>query len=190
MVTLSLGQSFYGLNLIGISVDGLRLSIPTLVFSTMCTIIDSGTVITRLPPTAYNALRTTFQKMMHNHPMTSSKPICFNSAYKLFFFNGDVSMDLEKVGVLVMLSQTKACLAFAGNGNPSDVAVFGNEQQKGLEVVYDVVGELGLVLVGLAVLADVKASALASLAVCTRKNFKFKEVETRSVRTMRFNDIG
>ena len=51
-----------------------------------------------------------------------------------------MSVDLEKVGVLVMLSQTKACLAYAGNSNPSEIAVFGNEQQKGLEVVYGVVG--------------------------------------------------
>ena len=153
MVMLSLGQSFYGLNLIGISMGGLRLSIPTSVFSTVGTIIDSGTVITRLPPTAYNALRTTFRKMMRNYRMTSSSMLLFNTCYDLsksqsvsiphisfFFFNGDVSVDLEKVGVLVMLSQTKACLAYAGNSNPSEIAVFGNEQQKGLEVVYDVVG--------------------------------------------------
>ena len=84
--------------------------------------------------------------------MTSSSLLLFDTCYDLsksqsvsiphisfFFFNGDVSVDLEKVGVLVMLSQTKACLAYAGNSNPSEIAVFGNEQ-KGLEVMYDVVG--------------------------------------------------
>ncbi|XP_030951192.1 aspartyl protease family protein At5g10770-like [Quercus lobata] len=151
MLTLSQGPSFYGLNLIGISVGGQRLSIPTSVFSTVGTIIDSGTVITRLPPTAYDALRTKFRDMMRNYQMTSaSSP--FDTCYDLsksqsvsvpsisFFFDGDVSVDLDKVGILVMLSQTEACLAFAGNSNPSNIAIFGNEQQKGLEVVYDVVG--------------------------------------------------
>ena len=151
MLTLS-QRSFYGLNLIGISVGGQKLSIPTSVFSIAGTIIDSGTVITRLPPTAYNALRTTFRQMMRNYPMINSSISLFDTCYDLsksqsvsipsisFFFGGDVSVDLDKVGILVMLSRTEACLAFAGNSNPSDIAIFGNEQQKGLEVVYDLVG--------------------------------------------------
>nr|XP_023893755.1 aspartyl protease family protein At5g10770-like [Quercus suber]POE59492.1 aspartyl protease family protein [Quercus suber] len=156
ILTLSQGKSLYGLNLVGISVGGQRLSIPTSVFSTAGTIIDSGTVITRLPPTAYNALRTTFREMMRNYPMTSSSISLFDTCYDLsksqsvsiprisFFFDGDVRVDLDKVGVIVMLSQTEACLAFAGNSNPSNIAIFGNEQQKGLEVVYDVVrGRIG-----------------------------------------------
>ncbi|KAL4653300.1 hypothetical protein ACB092_01G293100 [Castanea dentata] len=83
MVMLSLGQSFCGLNLIGKSVSGLKLSIPTSGFSTMGTIIDSGTVSTHLPPTAYNALRTTFRKMMHNCPMTCSSMPLFDTCYDL-----------------------------------------------------------------------------------------------------------
>ena len=90
--------------------------------------------------------------MMRNYPMISSSDSLFDTCYDLsksqsvsipsisFFFGGDVSVDLDKVGILVMLSRTEACLAFAGNSNPSDIAIFGNEQQKGLEVVYDVVG--------------------------------------------------
>ncbi|XP_050287740.1 aspartyl protease family protein At5g10770-like [Quercus robur] len=152
LLTLSQGPSFYGLNLIGISVGGQRLSIPTSVFSTVGTIIDSGTIITRLPPTAYSALRTSFREKMRNYSMTSSNSSLFDTCYDLsksqsvsipsisFFFGGGVSVDLNKVGILYILSQTEACLAFAGNSNPSDIAIFGNEQQKGLEVVYDVVG--------------------------------------------------
>ena len=152
MLTLSRRQSFYGLNLIGISVGGQRLSIPTSVFSTAGTIIDSGTVITRLPPTAYNALRTKFREMMRNYPMTSATSP-FDTCYDLsksqsvsipsisFFFGGDVSVDLGEVGILYVLRQTEACLAFAGNSDPRNIAIFGNEQQKGLEVVYDVAGE-------------------------------------------------
>nr|POE68409.1 aspartyl protease family protein [Quercus suber] len=152
MLTLSQRQSFYGLNLIGLSVGGQRLSIPTSVFSTAGTIIDSGTVITRLPPTAYNALRTKFREMMRNYPMTSATSP-FDTCYDLsksqsvsipsisFFFGGDVSVDLGEVGILYVLRQTEACLAFAGNSDPRYITIFGNEQQKGLEVVYDVAGE-------------------------------------------------
>ena len=42
MLKLSQGPSFYGINLIGISVGGRKLSIPTSIFSTVGTIIDSG----------------------------------------------------------------------------------------------------------------------------------------------------
>ena len=152
MLTLS-QRSFYGLNLIGISVGGQKLSIPTSVFSIAGTIIDSGTVITRLPPTAYNALRTKFREMMRNYPMISSSSSILDTCYDLsksqsvsipsisFFFGGDVSVDLDKVGILYMLRQTEACLAFAGNRDPGNITIFGNEQQKRLEVVYDVAGE-------------------------------------------------
>nr|XP_023927770.1 aspartyl protease family protein At5g10770-like isoform X1 [Quercus suber]POE91479.1 aspartyl protease family protein [Quercus suber] len=155
MLKLPQGPSFYGLNLIGISVGGRKLSIPTSVFSTVGTIIDSGTVITRLPPTAYNALRTTFRKLMRNYPMTSpislldtcydlSKSKSVSIPHISFLFGGDVSVDLDKVGIFYMLSPTQACLAFAGNSDPSNIAIFGNVQQKGLEVLYDVArGRIG-----------------------------------------------
>ncbi|KAL4650678.1 hypothetical protein ACB092_01G105800 [Castanea dentata] len=155
MLKLSQGPSFYGLNLIGISVGGQKLSIPTSVFSTVGTIIDSGTVITRLPPIAYNALRTTFRKLMRNYPMTSpislldtcydlSKSKSVSIPHISFLFDGAVSVDLDKVGIFYMLSPTQACLAFAGNSDPSNIAIFGNVQQKGLEVLYDVArGRIG-----------------------------------------------
>ncbi|KAL7187180.1 hypothetical protein ACSBR1_037284 [Camellia fascicularis] len=73
------------------------------VFKTTTSIIDSGTVITRLPPAIYSALRTAFRRKMTNYPMTK------------------------------------------GNSNASDVGIFGNNQQKTLEVAYDVTGgKLGL----------------------------------------------
>ena len=152
LLVLSQGPSFYGLNLIGISVGGRRLSIPTSIFSTAGTIIDSGTVITRLPPMAYNALRTAFRELMRNYPMTSPVSSLLDTCYDLsksksvsvphisFLFGGDVSLNLDKVGIFYMLSQSQACLAFAGNGNPRDIAILGNVQQRGLEVAYDVVG--------------------------------------------------
>ncbi|KAF2287295.1 hypothetical protein GH714_039563 [Hevea brasiliensis] len=68
LTTISDGTSFYGLDFTGISVGGRKLSISQSVFSDAGAIIDSGTVITRLPPAAYSALRSAFRKMMTKYP--------------------------------------------------------------------------------------------------------------------------
>ncbi|KAL0327624.1 UNVERIFIED_CONTAM: Aspartyl protease family protein [Sesamum angustifolium] len=57
-----------------------------------------------------------------------------------FTFGGNVKVDLAPSGILVTISASRVCLAFAGNKNANDVAIFGNSQQKTLEVVYDVGG--------------------------------------------------
>jgi hypothetical protein len=146
------GTSFYGLDTTGISVGGRRLAIKASVFSASGTIIDSGTVITRLPPSAYSALRTAFRKAMKAYPLTDPLSI-LDTCYDLsnydkitvptiaFSFGGGVTVELEAVGVFYIPRISQACLAFAGNGNASDVAIFGNIQQRTLEVVYDVAGE-------------------------------------------------
>ncbi|XVE71297.1 hypothetical protein DITRI_Ditri10aG0140200 [Diplodiscus trichospermus] len=63
------GTSFYGLNITGISVGGQKLPISESVFTTAGALIDSGTVIARLPATAYDALRFEFRKQMSQYPM-------------------------------------------------------------------------------------------------------------------------
>jgi hypothetical protein len=150
LVTVSQDASFYGLGLTGISVGGRQLSIPTSVFSTPGTIIDSGTVITRLPPMAYNELRTAIQESMRGYPMTSPVSIldtCYDFSKNksvlvpsIAFLFGGVSVDLDHAGVFYMLSSSQACLGFTGNSNASDIVIIGNTQQKRLEVVYDVAG--------------------------------------------------
>jgi hypothetical protein len=150
LLTLSQGASFYELGLTGISVNGQQLSIPTSVFSTAGTIIDSGTVITRLPQMAYNELRTTFRKLMSGYPMTSSYhsfDTCYDfrknntvSIPKIGFLFGGLRVDLDPVGVFYVVSSSRTCLGFVGNNKTSDIVIIGNTQQKRLEVVYDVVG--------------------------------------------------
>jgi hypothetical protein len=150
LLTLSQGASFYELGLTGISVNGQQLSIPTSVFSTAGTIIDSGTVITRLPQMAYNELRTTFRKLMSGYPMTSSYSL-FDTCYdfrknntvsipKIGFLFGGLRVDLDPAGVFYVVSSSRTCLGFAGNNKTSDIVIIGNTQQQRLEVVYDVVG--------------------------------------------------
>jgi hypothetical protein len=150
LLTLSRGASFYGLGLTGISVGGRQLSIPTSVFSTPGTIIDSGTVITRLPPMAYNELRTAVRESMRGYPMTSPVSIldtCYDFSKNksvlvpsIAFLFGGVSVDLDHAGVFFILSSSQACLGFAGNNDASNIVIIGNAQQKRLEVVHDVAG--------------------------------------------------
>jgi hypothetical protein len=145
------GTSFYGLDITGISVRGRRLAIAASVFSTSGSIIDSGTVITRLPPAAYSALRTAFREAMKQYPLTDAYEI-LDTCYDLtsfddvtfpvisFSFSGGIDVELDEVGVYYAEKISQVCLAFAGNGEASDVAIFGNVQQRRLEVVYDLAG--------------------------------------------------
>lgn len=151
IMTLSLGPSFYGIGITGLSVGGTKLSISSSLFSTGGTIIDSGTVITRLPPTAYSSLKSAFRKGMTKYPLTNSLSI-LDTCYDLskftsvsipkigISFTNGVEVDLDSTGIMYVNSVSQVCLAFAPNGDDSDVNIFGNVQQKTLQVVYDGAG--------------------------------------------------
>ncbi|GKV03108.1 hypothetical protein SLEP1_g15471 [Rubroshorea leprosula] len=153
LVTFPRAPSFYGLDISGISVGGNKLPISSSLFTNARTIIDSGTVITRLPPTAYSALKTAFRQAMSQYPMTQALSIldtCYDfsnyttvSIPKIsMFFGGGVKVDLDKSGIMYAgKDASQVCLAFAGNGDDSEVGIFGNVQQKTLQVVYDGAGE-------------------------------------------------
>ncbi|KAI7989610.1 Aspartyl protease family protein [Camellia lanceoleosa] len=147
--------SFYFIDMTGIKVGGQKLSIAKSVFDTAGAVIDSGTVISRLPPAAYGALRTAFRKLMKDYPMTQPVSIldtCYDfSNYNTvsipkisFYFNRNVEVPIDLSGILFGQSVSQVCLAFAGNSNASSLGIFGNTQQLTLEVVYDVArGKLG-----------------------------------------------
>ncbi|XP_038897918.1 aspartyl protease family protein At5g10770-like [Benincasa hispida] len=143
--------NFYGLNIVGMKVGGTQIPISPSVFSTSGAIIDSGTVITRLPPDAYSALKSAFQKGMVRYPKAPELSIldtCYDlSKYAAvsipkvsFLFKGGTEIDLDGTGILYGASTDQVCLAFAGNRDPSTIAIIGNVQQKTLQVVYDVGG--------------------------------------------------
>ncbi|KAL2517524.1 Eukaryotic aspartyl protease family protein [Abeliophyllum distichum] len=147
----SQGSSFYNIDILGMSVGTTQLPISPSVFKTAGTIIDSGTVITRLPPSAYSALSTEFKKQMAKYPSAPAYSIldtCFDlskfttiSIPKISFtFGGNVKVDIAASGILIAINSSRVCLAFAGNSDASDVGILGNVQQKTLEVVYDVAG--------------------------------------------------
>lgn len=144
---LTEGTSFYGLDMVGLSVGGKNLSIPESVFSNGA-IIDSGTVITRLPPAAYSSLRSAFRKLMAAYPRAPALSLLdtcydftgYSSVYvpKIsFFFKGDVEVSIDVTGILYVNSLSQVCLAVAGNSDAREVAIFANTQQKTIEVVYD-----------------------------------------------------
>ncbi|KAH6783639.1 Eukaryotic aspartyl protease family protein [Perilla frutescens var. hirtella] len=147
----SQGSAFYYITIVSISVGGSQLPIGQSVFQTAGTIIDSGTVITRLPPAAYGPLSAAFKQQMKKYPAAPAYSLldtCFDLTNYTsitiptvaFGFGGGVKVDLSPSGILVAVSSTQACLAFAGNSDAGDVGIFGNTQQTTFEVVYDVAG--------------------------------------------------
>ncbi|KAK3437297.1 hypothetical protein EUGRSUZ_C01882, partial [Eucalyptus grandis] len=149
MVTVAQNPLFYGIKIIGISVDGKPLSIPSTVFSSASTIIDSGTTVTQLPPTAYTALRSAFREAMANY--TSAPPFepldtcydfsgvsTFTGPVITFTFDGPINIDLDLSGMFYVVDVSQVCLAFVAGAD--DFAIYGNTQQRTFEVVYDVTG--------------------------------------------------
>ncbi|GFP81588.1 protein aspartic protease in guard cell 2 [Phtheirospermum japonicum] len=146
---------YYFIEIIAISIGGTRLPISGSVFKTAPTIIDSGTVVTRLPPAAYNATSKEFKKQMNalnykSAPADYYLDTCFHISGHTnitkvptmsFTFKGNAKVDLDPSGIIKVVSSKVMCLAFAGNSHPDDVAIFGNFQQRKLEVMYDVAGE-------------------------------------------------
>ncbi|PKI37127.1 aspartyl protease family protein At5g10770-like [Punica granatum] len=149
LATIKEAASFYGINIEGINVGGRVLSISASTFSNAPAIIDSGTVITRLPPTAYAALKNAFKQGMSKYPKAPALSIldtCYDmSAYTTvsipkvgFSFNGAGNIDLDPSGILYATDASQICLAFASNSDDTDVIIYGNVQQQTFEVVYDI----------------------------------------------------
>ncbi|KAI6677992.1 hypothetical protein NL676_038788 [Syzygium grande] len=139
-------SEFYGISIVGIRVKGIPLPIPSTVFSSGGAIIDLGTVISRLPPTTYSALRTAFRKAMANcttAPAVSLFDTCCDFSKEstvavlliTFSFARGVNIDLDPSGIFYVEKASQVCLAFAANGADSDLVIYGNVQQKTFEVV-------------------------------------------------------
>ncbi|KAL5211222.1 hypothetical protein ABZP36_022069 [Zizania latifolia] len=144
LLSASNGPTFYLVMLAGISVGGQQLSIDASVFSTGA-VVDTGTVVTRLPPTAYSALRSAFRAAMapYGYPAAASTGIldtCYDfSSYGSvtlptvsLTFSGGATMNLGAAGII-----TGGCLAFAPTGGDSSASILGNVQQRSFEVRFD-----------------------------------------------------
>ncbi|KAJ4979756.1 hypothetical protein NE237_010536 [Protea cynaroides] len=151
LLTESRNPSFYFLTMTGISVAGKKLSISPSVFTTSGTLIDSGTVITRLAPAAYSKLSSAFREAMSQYPPAPAYSIldtCYNlagfSTVSIptieLYFGGGTGLNVAPSGILVQASPIQYCLGFAENSDASDVAILGNLQQQTFEIVYNVDG--------------------------------------------------
>uniref|UniRef100_A0ACD5UHQ7 Uncharacterized protein n=1 Tax=Avena sativa TaxID=4498 RepID=A0ACD5UHQ7_AVESA len=144
------GPTFYYVGLTGIRVGGQQVPVPESVFSKTGTLVDSGTVITRLPATAYAALSTAFTAGMaaqgfKKAPAYSILDTCYDftgvseatlPAVSLLF-KGGACLDVDPSGILYAITEAQVCLAFASNGDDDSIGILGNTQQKTYGVVYD-----------------------------------------------------
>ncbi|KAL6596627.1 hypothetical protein ACP70R_047270 [Stipagrostis hirtigluma subsp. patula] len=141
-----LATTFYEVKLAGVSIGGEDLDIAPSVLSGGM-IIDSGTIITSLPATAFAALRSAFRKAMAAYPL--APPVghldtCYNlTGYAnvtvprvALTFSGGATVDLDvPSGIL-----SGGCLAFVGASEDNVTTVLGNVNQRTVEVLYDVAG--------------------------------------------------
>ncbi|CAL4890839.1 unnamed protein product [Urochloa decumbens] len=137
--------TFYIVRLQAITVAGQRLNVPPAVFSAG-SVMDSSMIITRLPPTAYRALRSAFRNAMRMYPLTAPRTdldTCYDflrfptvRVPKIsLVFDGGAVVQLDRTAVML-----DGCLAFAANPSDSAVGFIGNVQQQTYEVLYDVGG--------------------------------------------------
>ncbi|CAD6242631.1 unnamed protein product [Miscanthus lutarioriparius] len=145
MASSSLDDSLYFIKMTGITVAGKPLSVSASAYSSLPTIIDSGTVITRLPTGVYSALSKAVAGAMKGTPRASAFSIldtCFQGqASRLrvpqvsMAFAGGAALKLAATNLLVDVDSATTCLAFAP---ARSAAIIGNTQQQTFSVVYDV----------------------------------------------------
>ncbi|KAI3442228.1 Peptidase A1 domain-containing protein, partial [Psidium guajava] len=148
MITESGEKSLYFLRLGAISLAGKPLAVAATQY-TVPTIIDSGTVISRLPSSVYAALKQAFTKIMSRKyakaPSFSILDACFKGSLKTMsvpqmrlVFQGGADLALAPANILIDVEKGTTCLAFASSSGDNEIAIIGNHQQKTFKVAYDV----------------------------------------------------
>ncbi|KAH7292051.1 hypothetical protein KP509_29G049300 [Ceratopteris richardii] len=146
-------DTFYYVDVRGISVGGERLEISTSVFSlgdggNSGVIMDSGTTVTRLASSAYRALRKAFSAGLPDLPKVRADDLldtCFRMGSRdtvnvptvYLHLAGDVTLELPTENYLLPLEDAHrtVCLAFGSSG--SSLSIIGNILQQGYRVSYD-----------------------------------------------------
>lgn len=141
-------STFYFLNLTGISIGGVALQAQS--FASGGILIDSGTVISRLAPSVYKAVKAEFLKQFSGYPPAPGFSIldtCFNlSAYQevsiptlKFHFEGNAELNVDVTGIfyLVKTDASQICLALASLLYEDEISIIGNYQQKNQRVIYN-----------------------------------------------------
>nr|XP_043607627.1 protein ASPARTIC PROTEASE IN GUARD CELL 1-like [Erigeron canadensis] len=145
-------DTFYYVNLTGISVGGDMVNIPEKTFLLSSdgdggVIVDSGTAVTRFETTAYNALRDAFVSKTKKLKFVNSVAL-FDTCYDFskmksvqvptvsFHFSNGQKLGLPAKNYLIPIdSNGTFCFAFAAT--TSSLSIIGNVQQQGIRVTYD-----------------------------------------------------
>ncbi|KAK7303475.1 hypothetical protein RJT34_14382 [Clitoria ternatea] len=142
--------SLYFLDLTSITVAGKPLGVAASSYK-VPTIIDSGTVISRLPVPVYTALKKAFVMIMSKKyemaPGIAILDTCFKVSVKglskvpeiQIIFQGGAGLQLTAHNSLVEIEKGVTCLAIASSSADNPIAIIGNYQQQTFRVAYDVV---------------------------------------------------
>ncbi|XP_059274703.1 aspartyl protease family protein At5g10770-like [Lycium ferocissimum] len=140
---------------LGISVDGNKLDVSSRKFTYGGTIIDSGTIITRLPQVVYSALSDAIRQSMTNYTLLEDVDELLDTCYHLegnepfvlleikFHFGEESTIDvtLSNSGTIWKKRDTVNCLAFAATESYTNSnSIIGIVQQRGFNVLYDLEG--------------------------------------------------
>ncbi|CAN1121432.1 Aspartyl protease family protein At5g10770 [Linum perenne] len=139
--------TFYFLNLTGMTIGGNHIQASSFGSGIL---IDSGTVISRLPPSLYNAVKDEFLRQLSGVPSAPSFSIldtCFNlTGYQEidvptismnFEWNVALEVDLTGVFYFAKADASQVCLAIASLAYEDEIGILGNYQQRNQRVVYD-----------------------------------------------------
>ncbi|CAL9124066.1 unnamed protein product [Musa textilis] len=145
MQSSSLDDTLYFVRLTSITVGGRGLPVSSSAYAGTPTVIDSGTVITRLPSDVYDALSGAVAAALRGYPRAPAYSIldtCFKGGLSRLavpavemVFRGGATLRLAPGNVMIDVDSSTTCLAFAPSGR---VAIVGNKQQETYSVVYDV----------------------------------------------------
>ncbi|KAE9591558.1 putative nepenthesin [Lupinus albus] len=143
-------QSLYFIDLTSITVAGIPIGVAASSYK-VPTIIDSGTVITRLPMPVYTALKEAFVKIISKKfaqlPGVSILDTCFKGSVKTMseavpevqlIFQGGADLSLKAHNTLIEIKNGTTCLAFSGSSGFNPIVIIGNYQQQTIKVAYDV----------------------------------------------------
>ncbi|CAO2189045.1 unnamed protein product [Urochloa humidicola] len=144
---------FYFLNITGAAVGGKPVTASGLGAGNV--LIDSGTVITRLVPSVYAAVRAEFARQFGGYgyraaPGFSILDACYDLSGKeevkvpvlTLTMEGGAEVEVDAAGMLFVVRKdgSQVCLAMAGLPYEDQTPIIGNYQQKNKRVVYDTVG--------------------------------------------------
>ncbi|CAL5002955.1 unnamed protein product [Urochloa decumbens] len=144
---------FYFLNITGAAVGGKPLTASGLGAGNV--LIDSGTVITRLAPSVYGAVRAEFARQFGGYGYREAAGFSIlDTCYDLsghdevkvplltLTMEGGAEVEVDAAGMLFVVRKdgSQVCLAMAGLPYEDQTPIVGNYQQKNKRVVYDTVG--------------------------------------------------